>query len=159
MKISHDELLMLLHYDCETGVFTWKVKPSAKVKIGDIAGCNHKGYIALTINKEFVYAHRLAWFYVNKEWPKNEIDHIDMDRSNNKISNLRDVTIKQNLWNRKNPNKTNKSTGVLGVRSQKNGSYTAQIIVNQKSIHLGTFKNIVDAESAYKNAKNIYHRI
>jgi hypothetical protein len=159
MDISHEELTKIIDYNIDTGVFTWKIKPSAKVKIGDKAGCNHRGYIAISVNKQFIYAHRLAWFYVYKKWPKYHVDHIDMDRSNNRISNLRDVPIKQNLWNRKNPNKTNKSTGTLGVRSQKDGYYIAQIKANNKNHYLGTFDNIIDAEKAYKEAKKIYHKI
>jgi hypothetical protein len=88
------------------------------------------------------------------EQPKNVIDHIDRDKTNNKFNNLRDVSVKENINNQIKPN-ANNSTGVRGVMPYING-YSSQISVNGKNIHLGVFKSIEDAEAAYICAKNIF---
>ena len=98
-----ERLQEALHYDPLTGIWTWKIK-KGRAKIGDMAG------VIATINKvkrrymkldqEQYSSSRLAWFYMTKEWPKNEIDHIDRNTLNDKWSNLRDVTHAVNCKNR-----------------------------------------------------------
>lgn len=67
--ITHEELLELLHYDKDTGVFTWK-KSRMVVKQGDVAGSKRKdGLVQIGVNKKIYQANRLAWFYVHKKWP------------------------------------------------------------------------------------------
>lgn len=90
-ELTHEMLLSLVHYDPETGGIT---------KRGKTDWCQQKrGYMLVSIGGVQHKAHRLAWFYMTGSWPKNHIDHIDGDPTNNRWSNLRDVTRSQNLRN------------------------------------------------------------
>ena len=93
----------LLSYDPDTGVFTWKVKPSKNISVGTVAGSvnKHNGYRYIQVPGYGRFmAHRLAWMMNHKADPINtEIDHIDRDRLNNSASNLRLVTRSQNCLN------------------------------------------------------------
>jgi hypothetical protein len=114
-----------------------------------------KGYssIALMIEgKNYsIRGHRLAWFLHYGTLPINQVDHIDGDRSNNKIDNLRDVTSQQNHFN---------NTKAIGYRMQRTtGTFTAYIALNRKQINLGTYKTKEEARNAYLKAKEIYHVI
>ncbi|MDD0156969.1 HNH endonuclease signature motif containing protein, partial [Shigella flexneri] len=77
----------------------WKKKLSARGAVGKVAGTISYGYNAINIDGVRYFAHRLAWLYVYGEWPKQEIDHIDRNRRNNAISNLRDVSRVVNALN------------------------------------------------------------
>lgn len=158
--ISINKLKEYLNYNSETGIFTW-VKNSRKIKAGTTAGNSYKrkngttGYIRIGLLGKSYSAHRLAWFYVYGEWPKETIDHINGDGFNNKISNLRSVSIKENLRNRRIP-KTN-SSGVVGVTWHKpNKKWQARIEVNGKKLHLGMFDDLEDARLARHLANKEY---
>lgn len=149
----------ILDYNPETGIFKWKKRDDVPQKwntrnSGNITGWNHSnGYLQTCINYKKYYLHRLAWFYVNGVWP-DEIDHIDRDKKNNKISNLRVVTHRDNCANRtqrKNP------TGYKGVIfSKRDKSWAAKITINGVLKHIGTFKSVEDAATAYNLTKAIY---
>ena len=116
---------------------------------------HHSAYIECRVyyaTKPFlVFAHRLAWFLYYGHLPINLIDHIDGDRSNNKIDNLRDVTHQQNLWN---------NTKAKGYSWDKaSNKFQAKIAVNGKQKHLGLFNTEQEARNAYLKAKEIYHVI
>jgi hypothetical protein len=116
---------------------------------------NANGYIdcSFCINyKKFVIkGHRLAWYLHYGQLPKNHIDHIDGDRLNNRISNLRDVTQQQNNWN---------NTAAKGYSLYKKTSkYKARILINGNDIHLGYFNTEQEARKAYLKAKEKHHII
>ena len=114
-----------------------------------------KGYIIFEIGKEnkkySIYAHRQAWYLHYGKLPNNLIDHINGDKANNKISNLRDVTKQQNNWN------THKSKGYTWNKGNK--KFEAFINLKGKRIYLGLFKTTDEAHNAYLQAKKIYHPI
>lgn len=127
-------LQSVLDYNSETGKFYWKVK-TKNTKIGQEAGTlSDTGYIRITINKIKFKAHRLAWLFYYGEAPNDVIDHINCCRTDNKITNLRVVTQSVNNRNRIT------NTYDTGIRLMPSGNYRASIKVNDKSIHLGTFK-------------------
>lgn len=100
-KLTVERLRAVLSYDAETGVFVWRVS-SKGTAAGAIAGAKlGTGYTTITVDQERFLAHRLAWFYVHGRWPADQIDHIDGDRRNNAIANLREATNQANQWNRK----------------------------------------------------------
>jgi hypothetical protein len=154
--LTQAELKHLLHYNFETGVFTWKNPRSNSIKVGAVAGKEKpKGYIQIGIrvngiDKRF-YAHRLAWLYVYGEMPSDIIDHKDCNPKNNLISNLRKATHKQNMRNSVLSSR-NKSgyKGVCWYKPLK--KWNAQIEVNNKKINLGYFENPEDAHKTYCNA-------
>ena len=98
-KIIPDSIRDVLDYDPETGDLTWKVA-SRGTKAGTIAGCldHHCGYIKITYQYAHYRAHRIAWFLYHGEQP-SIIDHINRDRADNRIANLRSVTQSQNVLN------------------------------------------------------------
>lgn len=151
IKLTHETLCELLSYDQFTGIFRWK-KKLGKGNPGDIAGSpDVQGYIRLMIRGERFLAHRLAWFYHFKKWPENQIDHISLIKSDNRIENLREATGSQNQSN-KAMIKSNTS-GFKGV-SIVDGKFLARIKVNRKLMHLGTFMTGEDAHEAYVKAAN-----
>ena len=147
----------LLSYDPETGVFTRLVKAAQRVRVGDIAG--HKaptGYWVIKIDNVSYRAHRLAWFYMTEAWPAADIDHIDGNKANNRIANLRDVTRSVNVQNAKRARSSNKS-GFLGVSQHESGFQAAIRTENGKRHYLGTYQTPELAHAAYLSAKRVMH--
>lgn len=154
MMITADELRRLLNYDPKTGVFTNRTFRGLRALEGAEAGnITSNGYIDVTIRKRKYKAHRLAWLYVYGEWPENNIDHINRIKTDNRISNLRDVTQAENGRN-KSTHKNNTS-GVTGVDYHK-GQWRARIRVNRKSLHLGYYATMADAVASRKRAEERY---
>lgn len=155
--MNHARLLQLLHYDPDTGIFRWIVKPAQRVKIGDIAGSvDAGGYIVIEITGKNYKAHRLAWFYMTGEWPSCDVDHRDGVPSNNTWTNLREAAGSVNHVNTA-IYKSNTS-GVKGVSWHKvSGKWVASIGHNKRSIHLGCFDNMDDAIRARYEAEKLYH--
>ena len=99
----------------------------------------------------------LVWLYYYGEWPINQIDHIDCNPANNKITNLREATPVENSMNKRSPRKDNKS-GFLGVNYNKDRNrFEAYICVYGKRIGLGRFDTPEEAHQAYLEAKRMYH--
>lgn len=155
-ELTAEYLRSILDYNPDTGIFTRKVSTSNSVKVGAVAGCpGGGGYLLIMIQRRLHLAHRLAWLYMHGEWPKLTIDHINRNRSDNRIANLRDVSHKQNQQN-KSKSSTNTS-GHPGVSWYKPYSkWVAKIKHNYKHIHLGYFENLEDAVAARKAAEKLY---
>lgn len=157
-----------LLFDAESGVFTWKRRPRSHFKTesghakstnrfaGANAGwVNHQGYVRISIDGVAYNAHRLAWAMHTGCWPKEEIDHIDLNRSNNRISNLREVDRVTNLQ-RCSIRKDNTSK-VTGVHYRKDRNvWQAKITVSGRVIYLGNHKTF-DAAVAARQAANILY--
>lgn len=158
-KLTHRRLREVCHYDPETGIFTNRVR-RGRVLAGEPTGGTHtvKGYGEIQIDNRRYATHRLAWFYVNRSWPKGEIDHINGVRNDNRIVNLRDVTTTVNRENIRGPTKRN-GHGWLGVSLYKpTGRWTACICVNYRSKRLGYFATPAEASAAYIAAKRRLHK-
>lgn len=113
--LSQKQLKTLLHYSPDSGVFTWKVKRSNGVKPGDLAGSKTvRGYARISINNIGYRAHRLAFLYMNGDFPKGQIDHINGVIDDNRWKNLRDVS--QSLNQRNTKMNCRNKTGHCGVR-------------------------------------------
>ena len=155
-ELTAEYLRSILHYDQETGIFTWKVRTARRVKVGDVAGCqNGLGYLRIMVCSRRYKAHRLAWLYIHGSWPNGQIDHINRDRSDNRIANLRDVTHKQNQQNRsKSSNNTSGHPGVYWYK--RDSKWQVKITHNKKDIHLGYFATLEEALSARKAAEKLY---
>ena len=153
--ITQFQLKDQLHYNPDTGIFTWiKINSHThKVKVGDIAGSlttganNVAGYVRIMIKGKHYRAHRLAFLYVNGELPLETVDHINGKKSDNRFVNLRCVSNLENMKN-KSKYKCNKS-GFVGVGYHKRDRvWIASIRVDKKLIHIGSFKNLSDAVKA-----------
>lgn len=143
-KLSCEILKSQLNYDSITGIFT-RIDNSGKAKIGDSVGYHSKdGYLSIGVNGKKYLAHRLVWMYIYGEFPKEQIDHINRNKSDNRICNLREATHAQNQQNR-NVLNSNKS-GVSGVSfSIDTNKWVASVGSYSNRIHLGSFDNFEDA--------------
>lgn len=148
-----------ISYNAETGVFTWLDTAWHKRNRGVEAGSKKRnGYIEIQFNGKMLKAHRLAWILVYGDLADDvEIDHIDGDRSNNRLSNLRAVGRSINQQNQRNA-RSDSTSGLLGVSwYSAGGKWKADIRVNGKKKHLGYFNCKDAAHQAYLNAKRVMH--
>ena len=151
-ELTQERLKELLHYDPETGVFTWKVQTSNRVHVGDAAGATEpNGYRRIRVDSGNYRAHRLAWLYVHGKFPEGKLDHHDRDKRNNRISNLRPATDSQNGLNK--GLQTNNTSGYVGVSWDKQRQKWAAFLTLAKKVYLGRFTNILDAIAARKAAE------
>jgi HNH endonuclease len=154
-ELTQDILKKHLKYEPETGDFYWLTSHRLNKKGGLLrtprkAGTNFEGYIRLRICGENIFAHNLAWFYIYGEWPKG-IDHINMVRDDNRITNLRLATRSQNGANRRKQSR-NKS-GFKGVHwKTRDRRWAACLRVNQKIVFYRLFKTKEAAYVAYCQA-------
>lgn len=157
--LTQEQLKEVLSFDHETGVFTWKTERIGR-KQNAVAGTTRKdNYRTICINKKYYLAHRLAWLYFYGEWPKKMIDHIDRNKSNNQIKNLRDVSQSVNQCNVDKAQKNNKSTKLLGAYfNKKAGKFSSSITIDKKSIYLGLHQTAQLAHEAYMSAKKQFHK-
>lgn len=155
--LTVDRVRELLRYDLETGVFTWRrtagpAKTGAAVR-GEVT---ESGYLRIVVDGCRARAHRLAWFYVYGAWPEGEVDHINGNRMDNRIANLRVCSRSENSKNRR-LSRSNTS-GFKGVHWHKRlGKWVAKIKVDGRHVHLGCFGSPGEAFAAYKAAAPIYH--
>lgn len=131
-----------LDYNPQTGAFKWKRRRTQ-------AGCvNTAGYLVIRIKKTLHYAHRLAWFLHYGTWPEREIDHINRDKSDNRISNLRLATSTQNKVNC--GMRSHNTSGYKGVFwSKQKARWQARATRHKKQFHLGFWDTAQQAGEAY----------
>ena len=156
--LTAERLREVLDYDPETGAFTWKQsKGNQFTKVGMRAGAgHHDGYRNVRVDGKGYQEHRLAWFYVNGTWPPGDLDHVNRDRADNRIANLREACDQLNGQN-KGIARNNKS-GARGVHWCKtHNQWRAVIRVNWKLKHIGRFDTVEEARAAYMQAAAIYH--
>jgi hypothetical protein len=156
-KITQSRLFQILIYNNETGKFRWRVKASPICKLGvDIENISREGYYRITIDGKTYMQHRLAWLYVYGVIPLEDIDHIDCDKTNNKINNLRLASCTQNARNVMKKS-TNKS-GHKGVHWDKCcKKWMALIRYGGKQHYLGLFDDPKIAHDAYCKAAEKVH--
>ena len=155
--ITFEEANELLRYDPETGKLYWKVSRGSKAKAGSEAGyIDATGYRRVTVNRKLYLTHRIAWLLTHGTWPENQIDHIDGDGNNNRLSNLRDVEQTHNQRNAKK--RKDNTSGILGVGWHKcSKKWIARIVVDGKRVHLGIFDDIFHAIAVRKQAERDYN--
>lgn len=149
LKIDISTLKDRLFYNQETGIFVWRAYKHAK-RVGKPAGIVHpNGYVIIHLKPFGQYrAHRLAWFYMTGEWPKDQIDHINRIKTDNRFSNLREANASDQQMN-VSLSSRNKS-GMRGVCLTSNKkAWRAVIWINGRSIHLGTFPTKEEASEVY----------
>ncbi len=147
-EITQQRLQELYSYDSTTGLFTCK-------RTGKHASSKHHGYIRISIEYKEYRAHRLAWLYMTGAMPTGIIDHKNHNKSDNRWSNLRDVTHQENCKNTSLYSTNN--SGIPGVYwHRRDKKWIACIYVNGKKKHLGCFDNKEDAIASRKNANIVY---
>lgn len=155
-NLSVSRLRELLHYDPESGVFTWRAGRKgvarSQIEAGDI---NPRGYRRISVDRRRYMANVLAWLYMTGDWPQGDVDHRNGVRHDNRWSNLRDVPRSTNNENQKRAHCRNKA-GLLGV-SPNRSRWSASIMVKGRKLHLGTFDTPELAHAAYLEAKRVHH--
>jgi hypothetical protein len=147
-----------LSCDADAGILRWKVAPCNRVQVGDSAGClAANGYVLIRLKNKLLKAHRVVWALHFGKWPKEDIDHINGNKSDNRLANLREVDRSTNNENQRGPGNANK-TGFLGVyfNNQKQ-KYQAAIYVKGVKKHLGFFDAPEEGHQAYLKAKRVLH--
>lgn len=142
--LTQANLRKWLDYNPSNGIFRWKVSRAYTVKVGQIAGAKGpKGSWRIEVARKNYLAHRLAWFYVHGVWPE-QIDHINGDRGDNRLCNLRAATNGQNQANY--GAKSNSALGIRGVGFRR-GWYVVQLKSKEKNIRIyQKFKTIKEAK-------------
>lgn len=151
-ELAPSEIAEFLVYEPETGVIRWKAD-KGRAKAGQEAGgLRPTGYRVLEIFGLKYQAHRVAWALSFGRWPEFDIDHINGDRADNRLSNLREASRGQNCANRKA--RKGAVSGVKGVWWHKaNRKWVAG--VGRK--YLGSFETLAEAEAAYRRAATELH--
>ena len=153
MSFEIDPVKLHSLFEYKDGDLIWKTKKFE----GKIAGSlKPTGYKVIEISGKNIMAHRLVWVMHNGNF-KGYIDHIDGNRSNNRIENLRVVNRVQNQWNRKISH--NNKLGIKGIRLRKdNNKFEARISINGSRLVLGSFDDLELAELVVMEARNKYHK-
>jgi hypothetical protein len=151
-NLTVDRLKEVVSYDEITGDFTWLRKMGTRGIVGRIAGSKKKGrHTLLMIDNTLYKAHRLVFLYMTGAWPAVDVDHIDLEKSNNAWANLRESNRSQNMAN--TPLRSTNRSGFKGVSLHTpSGLWQAQITKNYENIHIGYFKSKEDAHRAYCEA-------
>jgi hypothetical protein len=148
MSITLERLREVLHYDPLTGIFTWRVKQGRNGP-GKRAGSVKKdGYRDIGIDGKTYREHRLAWMYMEGEFPELDIDHKNRVQADNRFSNLRPATVSENGQNRT-------AKGVTFHKQTR--KWQAQIRVDGKHIYIGLFPDEKLAINAYLDKKAELH--
>jgi len=153
-NLTAKQLRSILHFDYDTGKF-YTHRSDLRRTIGSVTAY---GYMTIQILGTNYMAHRLAWLYDKGAWPKGQIDHINGDKLDNRIENLRDVDQTTNMQNQ-SVLTSNNALGLKGAYfHKKTGKFYSQIRVDGKLLQLGNFKTAEDAHAAYIAAKQKYHK-
>lgn len=153
------ELKEFLHYNPDTGAFTWIKRPSKRIKVGQVAGTlGTKGYWQIQFKGCSFLTHRLAYYMYHGVDPLEKIvDHKNDPTTNNKIDNLRLASNAQNQMNRVNLPSDNTS-GVIGVYWDKSKKkWKVRISIDGVQKHLGYFTNKEDAIKTRREAEIKYY--
>ena len=153
--LTWDRLDELLDVYPESGHFVWKVWRGGTAHAGTLAGTTSKtDYLLIKIDRRFYLAHRLMWLFVHKEWPINDIDHVNLDKADNRISNLRAATRSQNVSNgnvRRDSETQRRGVQKIGNR------FMARITKEGVREYLGCYGTAEEAHAQYAIAAKRLH--
>lgn len=156
--LTAERLRELLHYDPETGAFTWRSSPRYRIEAGARAGYldTSLDYRRIRVDGVQYLEHRLVWLYVHSRWPCEQIDHANGMRDDNRLANLRECTHAENQQNHgANPRNRSGYPGVDWYAAL--SKWRARIRVEGRGRHLGYFTDLEEAAEAYRIAKAKYH--
>lgn len=143
--LTQEKLKQLLTYDSETGLFVWSLENKLNPRKGKAAGYKSSyGYLQIEIGGRAYMAHRLAWLFVYGAWPTFHLDHINGVTDDNRLCNLREVTRKQNMHNRRGHSKS----GYKGVYWD-GKNFQVQLTTNGRKTTLGRYKTAEEAYAHY----------
>lgn len=156
-----EKLREFVAYDPITGVLQWAKKPNRSIRIGAPLGRpNVWGHLTFCFNGRTLMVHRVAWFLHRGEWPAHQIDHINGDKNDNRIANLRDVPQTKNMQNQRRGHVGSASGGLLGAHftgNSRHNPWESSIKADGRRLYLGSFPTKEAAHVAYMKAKGELH--
>jgi len=157
MTVTQRDVKDTFEYDPDTGVCTWKIYrlKAAPGEPIDERYVYKDGYIVISLKNKAHMLHRLIWLWMTGDWPKNQIDHLNGDKLDNRWENLKDVTQHQNLCNKGAYKK--ESPEPTGVRKEGKNTWSAILTVQGTQMNLGRFDDPEKAHNAYLQAKLLFH--
>lgn len=162
LTVDIESLREILAYDATTGKITWKFdrfgyRNSIRASAGDEAGTiMSNGYKLLSINGIRLLGHRVAWALYYGTWPEHDVDHINIDKLDNRIINLRLASRSENMSNRSHTKRN--ILKAKGIELTRAGRYAAKIWKDYKRYHIGTFDTVEEAKAAYAQRAKELHK-
>jgi len=152
--LTADRARTVLRYEAETGRVFWCQSLSKRAAAGREAGTiNGDGRRQVSIDGRRYLTHRIVWLIVHGAWPAHEIDHIDGDKLNNRVENLRDATRTINAQNTRHARRHSRS-GLLGAFwFKRDATWVSKIRIGGHMTHLGYFDTPEKAHAAFVAAK------
>ena len=156
MRPTQSRVKELFTYDENAGTLIRRITVSNNAKAGSVAGwVNGEGYVCVRVDRINHKVHHIVWLYVNGHWPKGVIDHINQNKQDNRIANLRDTTIQVNNINK--GSRKDSKTGVVGVTwRERDKLFYAACKRDGKQNYLGSFKTLEDAAKAVEKFRSEY---
>jgi len=144
-------------YDAETGILRWAERRNHRTRRGAAVGSRTpKGHLRVVIDGQPILVHRVIWAHVYGTWPENQIDHINGNPSDNRLSNLRPATNRQNQCNAKT--RVDNTTGRVGVYWAANvGKWRPMIRLNGKNVCLGLYETFPEAVAVREQAEREHY--
>ena len=141
----------VFNYDPDTGLLTWAIQANSRALIGDEVGkISNRGYRVTKYKRKDYSVHRIIWLIVHGKWPTGQIDHINGEKTDNRIENLRDVSLRENLCNQKR----HREGRLPGAYYDKNmRGWRAHIRINNVYVYLGMHPTEKEANAAYMKAR------
>lgn len=136
-------------YDQDTGYFFWKTSPKYDIAVGSRAGWHDGKYWRLRYRQKNYKASRVAWLMMTGGWPKDQVDHINGSKLDDRFINLREATNAENCRNR--PLRKDNKLSAKGVHKTRY-AYVAQVSVDGARTGLGSFRTREAAKAAYNTA-------
>lgn len=141
-----------MKYSPETGELLWLVNRVKAKRGAQVGAVNGAGYLETRVDQYRTYAHRIAWALHYGSWPKQNIDHINGRRTDNRIANLRDVSQSGNMHNVNHAERSNASPLGTGV-SRKRDRFQAILQIDGRRRSVGVFDTPEEAHAAYLAAR------
>lgn len=155
-NLTAQQVQELFRYEPETGHLWWVVRRRGYPKSKPAGRVSFYGYVVVVVGGQNYYAHRLIWLLTYGEWPDCDIDHINGDKADNRLSNLRLASRRQNKWN-VGVTRANKS-GFKGVSwCAERLKWMAAIKVGSKAKNLGRYASAEEAHEVYDLAAQLLH--
>lgn len=158
IMLTAERVRYLFDYEGETGLLRRRVTLCGRALAGRVVGTRSskkKKYLRVGVDGQLYAVHRIIWLWFYGKWPKNLLDHRDLDETNNRIRNLREATNSQNKCNGKV--RSDSQTGIRGVTEDKRtGRFRAHIAIMGNRKWLGFFGTKTEAAAARRDALHLH---